>query len=57
MATNKESSTSDEGGKRGISAPSNKHVQEKIESGNPTPAAEPSKRASSRKSPKKGGKK
>jgi hypothetical protein len=54
MPNKKESSTSD---KRGISAPSTKHVQEKMESGNPTPAAEPSKRASGGKSSKKGGKK
>ncbi len=54
MPDQKESSTS---GKKGISAPSTKHVQEKMEKGNPSPAAEPSKRASSRKSSKKGGKK
>ncbi len=57
MPTKKESSTSDQGGKRGISAPSNKHAQEKMESGNPTPAAETSKRASGGKSLKKGAKK
>ncbi len=54
MPAKKESSTS---GKKGISAPSNKYVQEKMKSGNPTPAAEMSKRASQKeKTTKKGGK-
>ena len=57
MPNKKESSTSDKDGKRGISAPSNKYVQEHMEHGNPTPEAEPSKRASGGKPSKKGGKK
>ncbi len=57
MPNKKESSTSDKDGKRGISAPSNKYVQEQMEHGNPTPEAEPSKRASGGKPSKKGGKK
>jgi len=57
MPIKKGSATGDKGGKRGISAPSNKYVQEKMESGNPTPAAGSSKRASQKgKAPKKGGK-
>ncbi len=46
MPTKKESSTGD---KRGISTPSTKHVEEKMEKGNPSPAAEPSKLASFRR--------
>ena len=57
MPIKKGSAAGDEGGEKGISAPSNKYVQDKMKSGNPTPAAEPSKRASGGKSSKKGGKK
>jgi len=53
MTAKKGSSTSS---KRGISAPANQHVQEKMKSGNPTPAAETSQRASGTKSSKKRGK-
>ncbi len=57
MPSKKGSETGDKGGKRGISAPSNKYVQEKMKSGNPTPAAVSSKRASQKgKASKKGGK-
>ncbi len=49
--------TGDKGSKSGISAPSNKYVQEKMKSGNPTPAAGSSKRASQKgKASKKGNK-
>lgn len=53
----KGSATGNKGGKGGVSAPSTKHVQEKMKSGNPTPAAESSKRASQKgKASKKGNK-
>ncbi len=46
MPIKKGSATGDKGGKRGTSAPSNKYVQENMKSGNPTPVAERSNRAS-----------
>ncbi|HEY0406386.1 MAG TPA: hypothetical protein VGC89_11710 [Pyrinomonadaceae bacterium] len=56
-ANRKGTATGSKGGKRGVSAPSNEHAQEKMKSGNPTPAAESSKRASQKGKPsKKGGK-
>lgn len=55
MPARKGSATSGKSGKRGISAPSNKYVQEQMESGNPKPSADaPSKRKSGGKSSKKG---
>jgi hypothetical protein len=53
MPTKKGASTS---GARGVGAPSNKHAQKKMKSGNPTPTAKSSKRAGGGKSSKKGGK-
>jgi hypothetical protein len=57
MPIKKGSAAGDKGGKRGTSAPSNKHAQEKMKSGNPTPGAESSKRASQKgRGSKKGSK-
>jgi hypothetical protein len=46
MSIKKGSATGDKGVKRGVSTPSNKYVQDKMKSGNPTTDAESSKRAS-----------